>query len=495
MSLLYLWLSTSLSYAVDPRGVLISGFYPQDTGAQRLASEIPEVIKSQLGANPEFKLMLLSEAPDIQGTQATLYSESCPTGNHSGCAMIIAQNADLGYAMTGTLKTTPSGVVASVYFVETSEMREVVSVDIPYSSEEQDIFVVTLERTLVGVLQGRFGVVEDIRETASASEYESAYDEQARLDLNAYSKESGGAQSMGERFDIELERKELTREEIQSWMEEEGSKEWERLDMSAMEYMRYYNSGMDLADWRELAKGKQGALSIRAALGFGYGPSSGAYYGRYARSATDLAVVETYAWQTMEGSSNVQLSGSLGFGLLPGLEVAATGGVFTGRFEIDVHAITVGQFTTAPPSDDFVSSVKFIGGEVIYTPLHTYQVRPLIGLQVTRWNGSMVSDHVVLPEDLPNLPSPNLMMLSTLLGSEIRLGEAIDAFAYVPLSIALSTSRAPEVQHTGSGALTSEHLKKPDDFSKFASGLVLGVRSQFRIFGRNKSKGGLEMYE
>ena len=101
----------------------------------------------------------------------------------------------------------------------------------------------TLERTLEGVVQGRLGVIEDIRETP-VNEYADAYDEQARDELTAYSKESGGASSLGERFDIELERKEITREEIQEWMEEEGSKEWDRLDMSAMEYMRYYNSGM-----------------------------------------------------------------------------------------------------------------------------------------------------------------------------------------------------------------------------------------------------------
>ena len=102
------------------------------------------------------------------------------------------------------------------------------------------------------------GAVEDIRETP-ASEYADAYDEQAKEELNAYSKESGGAATIGELFDIELERKEITREEIQEWMEEEGSKEWDRLDMSAMEYMRHYNSGMELSDWRNLAKGKQGA--------------------------------------------------------------------------------------------------------------------------------------------------------------------------------------------------------------------------------------------
>jgi hypothetical protein len=493
MTLLLISLGSAIGYALDTKGILVSDFYPQDTGVQVASSEIPGVIEAHLNASGNYNVVSLDMAPPIQGTSAALYAETCPTGNHSGCTMIISQNSGVVFGVTGTLKSTPSGVLATIVFVEASEMREVISIDIPYDSEDTALFTVTLERTLEGVVQGRLGQLEDIRDPAS--EYADAYDEQARDELNEYSKESGGASTIGERFDLELERKEITRVEIQEWMEEEGSKEWDRLDMSAMEYMRYYNSGMELSDWRELAKGKQGALTFRGALGFGYGPTSGNYYGRYARSPTDLAVVETYAWQNIVGSSNVQAGGSVGFGILPGLEVAATGGIYTGRFEIDVHAITVGQFTTAPPSDDFVSSVRYFGGEVIYTPLHTFRVKPLVGLQITRWNGSEVNDHVVLPEDLPLLPAPALTMMSTLLGTEIRLGDAIDAYAYVPLSFALSTQNAPAIQHTGSGSLTSEHLAEPESFTKLASGLVLGVRTQVRIFGRAKKKTGLELYE
>ncbi|MEC8278031.1 MAG: hypothetical protein VXZ96_02500 [Myxococcota bacterium] len=494
MNLLLLSLGIQFGHALDTRGVLISDFYPQDTGALTYTDQMSAAVKTQLENSGNYTVVSLEGAPAVQGTPAELYAETCPSGNHSGCAMIIAQNAGMSFGVTGTVKSTGTGIMASVFFVEVSEMREVISVDIPYDPEDNTLFLVTLERTLEGVVQGRLGVIKDIRETP-ASEYADAYDEQAKEELTAYSRESGGASSLGERFDIELERKELTREEIQDWMEEEGSKEWDRLDMSAMEYMRYYNSGMELSKWREMAKGKQGALMLRGALGFGYGPTSGSYYGRYARSSTDLQVVETYAWQNAETTSNVQAGGSLGFGILPGLEVAGTAGIFTGRFEIDVHAITVGQFTTAPPSDSFVSSVSYIGGEVLYTPLHTFRVKPLFGLQVTRWQGSEVNDHVVLPEDLPLLPAPSLTMMSGLLGTEARITNSVSAFAYVPLSIALSTKQAPSVQHSGSGSLTSEHLQKPESFGKVATGFVLGIQTQFRLFGRKKKASSLEFYE
>ena len=84
--------------------------------------------------------------------------------------------------------------------------------------------------------------------------------------------------------------------------------------------------------------------------------------------------------------------------------------------------------------------------------------------------------------------------MSTLLGTEIRLGDSFDAFAYVPLSFALATKEAPSIRHTGSGALTSEHLAEPESFTKLASGVVFGLRTQVRVFGRAK-KTGLEMYE
>ena len=109
--------------------------------------------------------------------------------------------------------------------------------------------------------------------------------------------------------------------------------------------------------------------------------------------------------------------------------------------------------------------------------------------------GLWVNDHVVLPEDLPLLPAPSLMMMTGMLGTEARLGDNVSAFAYVPLSIALSTKEAPARHHSGSGSLTSEHLQRPESFSKVASGLVLGIQTQVRVLGKNKKSSGLEYYE
>ena len=69
--------------------------------------------------------------------------------------MIIAQNAGLGFGVTGTIKSTGAGIMACL-FVEISEMREVISVDISYDPEDNSLFLVTLERTLEGVVQELF---------------------------------------------------------------------------------------------------------------------------------------------------------------------------------------------------------------------------------------------------------------------------------------------------------------------------------------------------
>ena len=79
--------------------------------------------------------------------------------------------------------------------------------------------------------------------------------------------------------------------------------------------------------------------------------------------------------------------------------------------------------------------------------------------------GSEVNDHVVLPEDLP-FPAPSLMMMTGMLGTG---SASVTMRAYVPLSIALSTKEAPARHHSGSGSLTSEHLQRPESFSKVAS--------------------------
>ena len=57
--------------------------------------------------------------------------------------MIIAQNAGMSFGVTGTVKSTGTGIMASVFFVEVSEMREVISVDIPYDPEDNTLLRVS----------------------------------------------------------------------------------------------------------------------------------------------------------------------------------------------------------------------------------------------------------------------------------------------------------------------------------------------------------------
>ena len=43
-------------------------------------------------------------------------------------------------------------------------------------------------------------------------------------------------------------------------MQMEGSKEWDRLGMKPKEYLVYFNSGMSLARWKALNRGRRGQI-------------------------------------------------------------------------------------------------------------------------------------------------------------------------------------------------------------------------------------------
>ena len=78
MNLLLLSLGMQFGHALDTRGVLISDFYPQDTGALTITDQMSEAVATQLGNSGNYNVVSLSAAPAIQGTAAELYAELVP---------------------------------------------------------------------------------------------------------------------------------------------------------------------------------------------------------------------------------------------------------------------------------------------------------------------------------------------------------------------------------------------------------------------------------
>ncbi len=490
----------SQSSAQTPAVVLVAPFEPQNTEAAGLASMLPDFLGQQLAELDEVQPLFLYEIGLIHDVPAEDYAASCPAGEFVGCAYVLAEAGGAAYAVTGTVQALQSGNRVDVRIVDVSSASEVTGFVVDMGTGDDAVFADGVARVLGAVIRGDIGAETDIRQEGGVAPAEGPDKEVASTELKELDTEIGDVSTLDVREDGRIEQERYTIDDLAVDMEDEGTKPWERLEMSPREFLRFKNSGLHLYEWRKLSEGRKGKLLIRGSLGYGRGPSSGAYYGRVALSAQTLEVAETYAWQTMETASGVSVSGAVGYGILPEIEVGLTGGLVTGRFEVDIHRITIGDFSTSPDPVDYASQTLYIGPQVLYVPMPTSTIRPVVGGLVTVWRGSAVGSHVLPPAELPGggvldpLQNATALMVGGLGGVEVRMSETLDLWAHVPVGAVIGTWNAPAVYHEGEGALEPEGLlvAAPEPGS-ISAGVQVGV--QVRL-GREK-KGGhtLEEYD
>ena len=125
------------------------------------------------------------------------------------------------------------------------------NITLDLSEGAEDVFAETVSRSVLSVIRGDILSQDEVREFDEIDEI----DEEEKTELDNYTKSSGSPEKVEERDVVELERKTLTRQEILDMIEEEGSKEWDYLDMDPWEYMRYINSGLNVSVWKKLNKG------------------------------------------------------------------------------------------------------------------------------------------------------------------------------------------------------------------------------------------------
>ena len=234
----------------------------------------------------------------------------------------------------------------------------------------------------LSVMKGEISQGDDVREQVEGPE---ELDTEAIGELNVFTEEQGGAESIGERVELEIDEKSLTKADIYLMMEEEGMKEWDRLDMLPMEYLKYYNSGVSLGEWRKRSKGRKGTVVVRGSAGTGFYPVGGEYYGRVFKNKS-LVNEEIYTWQTMTHQWTTPV-GKLytGFGITPNFDIGAFTGVGISKFWVDYHSISETNYSKAQGAQDYANTSKFSGFEALYVPkaYTNKNFRPLAGVGMT----------------------------------------------------------------------------------------------------------------
>ena len=470
----------------EPVPVLVAPFQAKNQDAVGLAALMHGFLEGEVGRHEELRVVAVEDVGSVFDQSAELYLDSCPPGQAVGCALVVGETAGVTYALAGTVEAIGGTNRVVVSIVDVAHAREALSLQLDLGMGDDTAFAAGVARLLVAVARGESGAEADIRlmdDEADPTDFAAVASE-----LSALQSELGEVRQIARREVARPER--MTVGDITERMEGDGVKPWERVDMTPRQYLRYKNSGLGLPEFRSRADGRKAQLLLRPTLGFARGPVNGLYYGRYVRSDETLDVVQSVAWQTLTAGSGFLYGASVGYGLLPEVEVGLVGGAVSGRYEVDIDVLTVGEIARDRESETYSNGSWFVGPRVLAALLPTSSVRPVLGGELLLWGGTDVSNHVLPPAELPTFPDPLLVMVSFIPGVELRLSDALDLYAHVPVSAIVAGGAVATYEYGGDYL---DGVESPPALGAVSAGLQVGL--QVRLLGPRDDSGGLREVE
>ncbi len=461
---------------------MVSALQPATSDAVGLAALLEAFLASYLERDPAMRVVRVEDTPDFPDYDARVWIDSCPKGQVSGCTLVLAERAKARWAVTGTVDVAGAGSRVTVEIVDVDAARVALTFVSELEAGSDEVFAEGVAKLLVSAMAGAFAE-RDIRSSDEGGDEAPKVDpEVARRQLEALSRELGDITTFVTASDRPIRRATYTTTDLAK-DDVEGAAPWDRLDMSAEEYLRYKNSGLELMEWRARAVGKHGQLLIRPFGGFRSGPWSGQYYGRYAIDGQQI--VDTLSVQAVQSNGGAVIGGSVAYGVTPWLDVGLVVGMATGTYSVDVDQQVVGQ------PDGVVEPVQdqnfpvFLGPRAVATFLPAKSVRPVAGLGVVVVRASGVAEHLELPEYLTVWPSSWLVAGELLIGGEARLSRALDLYVHLPIDIVVAGDLRQVDRQTLVAAITEY---TPPAASTVGFGAELGL--QVRLFGRKAKQGG-----
>ena len=507
--MLALILSTALAQAES--SVYIAPLTAGDAGVYSITNELTQALIDHLDQSG-WDARAVQEMEAISGLPAEEYSLSCPAEEYVTCAFLVGQASKVKYAVATEIRSLESGYRVIITYLDVQNSEEVLSTNLDIASGGESAFTELVSRTLTSIDKGDISANEDIR---VVQETGPRYDEEEAMAMDDYTRETGGGEAVEERVEVEVEEKKLTKSDIDSMMEYEGTKEWDRLDMSPRMYMKYVNSGMSLRRWRDLTNGRKGQVMLRVGAGVRRTLNKGYYHARRALSGdieNGFREFDAYAWQTPLNGVGLDMNLAASYGLAPFLDVGAYVGRTSGGYSIDVHKYVLSQNSTPRNIETVtdIGSVVHLGGTVLYTPLVIPRVRPVIGADVAYILGRQATDYIKFsaPDfnaqpEYPELPASNMTSVHGILGAEVSLSNRFDFYVHVPIGGIISVSCkpiepqegcAPTTYRNGSGyfntsaeADSQEYIQQPMDYDKFSVGINLGVQIRIPVIRRTRN--------
>jgi len=477
---LLIW-ATSLGAFAQTREVevLVPVFQSTDASTDAEAEQVRRAIEAAVADIDGTMVASINEVPAVGDLAAVDYAESCPPGEYVGCAFVLGEAGRVSLAVAGVVSPGEDGrVVAEIHVVDIPQSADLVSFVGDYDPTiDQVSFATTVASVVLAAAEGKVKAGGDIRAAAPVLDAGRAEKQVAARQLDQLSKEIGGSDEVGDKNLGEFVREKYTMDDMATDMQTDGSKPWERVGMTPQEYLRYKNSGLNLIEWRQRQLGRKGQVLVRGMVGYGKGPTDGDYYGRQARSATNVSdIVETYAWHSMVDGSSPRAGLEVAYGVIPELELGLQMGITSGRYTVDIQTVTEGQYSNPNTPDELSNRSIWYGAQALYAPFPVFPARPVVGLSFTTLKGRSVDQFYDIGDSLPPFERPTSARLGFILGGEARISDNVDFFLHAPLHFVVGGQSGDEL-HQGAGVLNTNQAAKP--LSSAYAGVQAGVQVRF----------------
>ncbi len=473
------------SQAMAEEAILITHF----EGAQEVPVRRMVALPKELGIalDDDYQVLTARDVAYIKDMTGQAYLQACAPEDLMGCSFKLGQTAEARFALTGRVRSwaideeegTPVTVELVVSVLDVPEVEEAAELVFPYEGGAFKEFPAGVLEALEALLQGRdpertrFGIDQAPEEVFEPEIYD------PELDPDAMGRTLDGIEDEAD-SDLDGPRREdrekLTMEQL---LETKGEEEpWERLDLSARQYLSWWNSGWDLASWRQRVRGRRGQLLVRVAAGAGNGPGSAYYLGRVARESNQL--LEHYSMRQLESAWASSLGLQLGFGLLSFLELEAGIGREGGSFKVDVIEEWGDVSEEYAIQSEHVNSNLALQGGLRLVPLPLSSLRPVLGAGFFAMIGANVARYEELPiDELWVFDSPSFIGLYAQPGLELRLARRLDLFFQAPIRLLLKGGEGELVLSDDSEDALLLDKQDPSEPSMLAFALQAGV--QLRI--------------
>ncbi len=467
--------------------VLVSAFEPASDESVGLAALLEGYLAVQLESVEGLEVVRVEATPPFDDYDARTYMDGCPAENIVGCTTVIAQRGKVRYAVTGTVRVLDGGASVDVAVLDMGTSSIAVQFRSTIPEGDDKAFADAVARVLVAAVAGEIGGVVDIRDDDEAPERDN---EALGKQLAELKNELGAAQVELTRPGKPLPRTAYTAQDLAGQMEGDAMKPWDRLKMSAPEYLRYKNSGYSLVEWRKRAIGRQGQLVIRPGIGFVNGPIDGQYYGAYGIDDT-LATVDSWSAQTVQTGRGFDGAITLAWGLVPFLEVGVQAGFSTGHFTVEVSQQQIGDPIEPTDPIRYQMTTGSVGPRVQATLFPVQVARPIIGAGVDVAIGQTTGDFISLPAELTTYAATPLVLGRLIVGGEVRLTDRVDFYLHLPITL-VAGGALERSAHVGDEVYVAQTV--PDSANPVGWGITTGV--QVRLFGKStESQSVLEDYD